>query len=222
VTHAFPEMESTNQITRLRRRVATQINNAVARDLSAILCGLRSSPECKSEAHTSLALAAAEQGLSMARLLVQQLTFPQKAAQPTPPVNLALTLKTALEHVLARGSISLSFHSETLICLPASTSDEILHIAREFATNTVKHAAALTVHCSLSAESDSLVIRIKDDGVGFDPHASVKGFGLLGATERARSIGATLRIDSRSGEGVEVTLRYPIPTVVYVDRQIRL
>ena len=45
-----------------------------------------------------------------------------------------------------------------------------------------------------------------NDGRGFDPAARTDGLGLRGMQERARAIGATLRIESRPAEGTEVIL----------------
>ena len=55
---------------------------------------------------------------------------------------------------------------------------------------------------------------VADDGRGFDAESPVNAlcghFGLLGMNERARRIGADLRITSRPRQGAEVavTLRY--------------
>ena len=53
---------------------------------------------------------------------------------------------------------------------------------------------------------------IEDSGPGFDP-ASVRGDGGLGIVnmqERARLLGATIRIDSQPRKGTTITLRAPL------------
>jgi signal transduction histidine kinase len=208
------------QVVRLRRHVASRIDRSVVYDLMAIISELRRGNDGGNElAHTRLAIAAAEQGLSTARLLVQGLRSSEGFKEPTPPVDLGLALKTMLEQVFARDPISFSLQCDSVVELPPATAGEVLHIAREVAINAVKHAAAKTVHCDLRSASDSIVLRIEDDGVGFDAHASTKGFGLIGVTERARAIAARLHIDTSPGEGVAVTLRYPTSTFIPLDPQ---
>jgi signal transduction histidine kinase len=55
---------------------------------------------------------------------------------------------------------------------------------------------------------------VRDDGRGFDPEASplkVRSdhFGLVGISERARSLGGELRLKSRPGAGTEIDCRLP-------------
>jgi signal transduction histidine kinase len=56
-------------------------------------------------------------------------------------------------------------------------------------------------------------LRVKDDGVGFDPGARNEkegGFGLVGMRERASELNGKLDIRSGRGQGAEVTLSVPI------------
>jgi signal transduction histidine kinase len=57
-----------------------------------------------------------------------------------------------------------------------------------------------------------LLLTIKDTGPGFDP-ASVLGrggIGIMNMEERARLLGGTLRVSSRTGKGATITLRVPL------------
>jgi len=57
---------------------------------------------------------------------------------------------------------------------------------------------------------DAVSVRVQDDGRGFDPKATPPGHMGLGIMhERARAIGARLRIDSRPGAGTRLTARWP-------------
>jgi two-component system, NarL family, sensor histidine kinase UhpB len=52
---------------------------------------------------------------------------------------------------------------------------------------------------------------VKDDGGGFDVADRVgKGYGLTGMRERVEALGGSLSIDSRAGEGTEVSVTLPI------------
>ena len=60
---------------------------------------------------------------------------------------------------------------------------------------------------------DETRMEILDDGIGFEPAGSrgKGGLGLTGMAERARKIGARLRVDSSPGRGTAVTVEVSIP-----------
>jgi two-component system nitrate/nitrite sensor histidine kinase NarX len=95
--------------------------------------------------------------------------------------------------------------------LPANQELQILRIVQEALANIRKHAQAHTVRVLLTRESGgSTVVLIEDDGRGFRaPMAGERGgehIGLSIMEERARRIGAELRIESEPGEGTRVEL----------------
>jgi signal transduction histidine kinase len=53
-----------------------------------------------------------------------------------------------------------------------------------------------------------LHILIQDDGVGFDPHASRKGFGLLGMSERVSMLAGEMSVDGSNG--VRISAIFPL------------
>jgi PAS domain S-box-containing protein len=87
----------------------------------------------------------------------------------------------------------------------------LYRIAQEALTNVAKHAQASRVDVFLESRDGYLVLVVEDDGVGFDPeHAATRerGIGLLGMRERAGLIGAQFELESRSGEGTSIFVRY--------------
>jgi two-component system sensor histidine kinase UhpB len=84
----------------------------------------------------------------------------------------------------------------------------IIHAAM---LNLAQHAGASQALVRLERENDRAIITLRDDGVGFDPkHPSPPALGLAGMRERAASIGAALRFDSRPLAGTRVTLALPL------------
>jgi len=85
------------------------------------------------------------------------------------------------------------------------TATEIHLIMREALLNVERHSGARTLHLALFLRDEEVVVRIRDDGRGFDP--SLRGHGISGMRERAEWIGAILDIDSGpSGTTVEIRL----------------
>lgn len=93
--------------------------------------------------------------------------------------------------------------------LSASEELQILRIVQESLANIRKHSKAHTVRVMLARESNGQhVLLIEDDGVGFSTPAAGSNpgehIGLTIMEERARRIGAELRIESEPGEGTRV------------------
>ncbi|ADV66772.1 sensor domain-containing protein [Deinococcus maricopensis] len=86
----------------------------------------------------------------------------------------------------------------------------LYRIAQEALHNAVKHARATGVQVTLLPDGDAWVLRVHDDGRGFDPNAVSGGtLGLKSMRERARDIGAILTVDSAPDAGTTITLTVP-------------
>jgi signal transduction histidine kinase len=100
--------------------------------------------------------------------------------------------------------------------LSSAAQAEVFSIAREALTNVRKHAHAHRVSLDLDLAGSELVLRVEDDGVGFDAELLAAGperwphFGLAGMRERAESVGGRIRWRSRPGAGAQVELSVPV------------
>ena len=98
--------------------------------------------------------------------------------------------------------------------LPAKMENNLLRIGQEAITNSLKYARAGRIRIGVDYQPRSIVLRIHDDGQGFDPRrlplAEDAHFGLLGMRERAKQMGAQLTVNSRPGEGTEVLVEAPL------------
>jgi signal transduction histidine kinase len=96
--------------------------------------------------------------------------------------------------------------------LPRDAALCVYRIAQEALRNLAKHAAVNKAWVSVNVLGTELVLRVEDEGVGFDPagrHAH-PGLGLSGMEERARLIQAKLSVLSAIGQGTTVELRVPL------------
>jgi PAS domain S-box-containing protein len=105
---------------------------------------------------------------------------------------------------------------EDLPVLAKQVRGLLFQVVRELLTNAAKHAAARMVMVALSSDGEKIQIVVKDDGTGFDPAAilagseSAGGFGLFSIRERLAFQGGELDIESRTGVGTQVTIRFPL------------
>src|SRR5713101_6506735 len=98
---------------------------------------------------------------------------------------------------------------------PATVETTLYRIVQEALTNAVKHAKASNVWIRAWRENLVLCCSIRDDGGGFDSSQTPatpcrKGLGLIAMQERVSAIGGTLRIESRPGQGTELSIRLPL------------
>ena len=93
--------------------------------------------------------------------------------------------------------------------VPAHVDVALFGIAREAATNIVRHAHAKTAVLSLALEGVRARLVVEDDGRGFDVADSEHGHGIEGMRERARLLGGTLEADARPAGGFRVTAVLP-------------
>jgi signal transduction histidine kinase len=91
--------------------------------------------------------------------------------------------------------------------------DALHQIAQEALNNALKHALASEVIVYLdTSDSEQVMLRIEDNGRGFDLEAAAQsdGMGLTSMQERAENFGGEVRIQSAPGQGttVEACLSY--------------
>ncbi|MEM7605589.1 MAG: ATP-binding protein [Myxococcota bacterium] len=87
--------------------------------------------------------------------------------------------------------------------------ETVLRITQEAVTNALKHARASRLSVRLWRCGDRLNLTIEDDGEGFDPSGTARGFGLVGMRERAENERGTLDVES-SQRGTLVRCSLPI------------
>lgn len=76
--------------------------------------------------------------------------------------------------------------------------------------NTVKHAQARKVTVELTEEDGRLVLRIPDDGIGFDTAGDFHGhLGLRSMAERTARVSGRLSIESSPGAGTRIAVDVP-------------
>ncbi|MDN5697461.1 MAG: hypothetical protein L0G70_05725, partial [Rubrobacter sp.] len=86
--------------------------------------------------------------------------------------------------------------------------EAVNRIAVEAFWNVAKHSRARNLYLESRRVGRVLIVRIRDDGRGFDTARSSSGMGLLLMRRRAREVGADLDVISKPGVGTTVQLRF--------------
>jgi signal transduction histidine kinase len=87
-------------------------------------------------------------------------------------------------------------------------------VISELINNTLKHAKASTISIELIESEGKILLRFKDDGVGFDLYQVMerenKGIGLRNIISRIKSVNGVYNIDSAPGKGLRVEVEFEL------------
>jgi signal transduction histidine kinase len=136
-----------------------------------------------------------------------------------------LGLAAALKGLLQEFTRQYQIKSETQFRdiptpLDSEVSLTVFRVAQEVLRNAGKHSRARNIRIELIGENVGLLLRITDDGVGFDPNAKPSyGLGMISMEERLRLVKGKLSIWSRVGLGTQVEARIPLPAQAVSRRE---
>jgi signal transduction histidine kinase len=119
-------------------------------------------------------------------------------------------LKQLAETAASRANLEVSIRSDgDAWSLPPEVHLVVYRVVQEALNNTCKHGAATHATVHVRWRHDGLHARVTDNGRGFEPRADTRGrLGLVIMQERARAVGARLRIQSQLGHGTTVDLHW--------------
>lgn len=201
--HAFIELALMEE----RARIARELHDVMAQGLTGILMHLQAAQR---DADEDLKATRVQEAIALARVTLVDARRSVHALRPISSrrASLVLALKSVLTTAFAGSPVSTSVLGDDLgIDLPEPVENELLRIAQEAATNTLKHGRATRFEAKLACGEGYVEFRLADDGVGFDPKRSQDGFGLTGMRERAIRVGAALSVETGTGRGTCIAIR---------------
>lgn len=198
-----------------RNRIAREIHDTLAQDLGAILLQhemLKDLVPVGSEAQAHLIEA---NEITRGALVEARESIWNMRSQALEDHGLGGALAGVLDQLTDNDGIDgdIEISGEPFL-LPPMVENNLLRIGQEAITNAVKHASAKRIDVLLEYTPNHVILRVHDDGHGFDPgavHPEDRHFGLVGMRERASELGANLRLDSSPDHGTTLILELPIP-----------
>ena len=121
-------------------------------------------------------------------------------------------VKLYVNNFRERNQVICLFESNvTKLDLNSQQSVALYRIVQESLTNIAKHAKATRVDIFLDLQSDKLILKVNDNGVGFIISQKNKpnSYGLLGMKERVYLLEGDLLISSKPGEGTTIKVEIP-------------
>jgi signal transduction histidine kinase len=206
------------QIEMERQRLGTELHTGVGQALSAIRLQLEVVASQLSSA-APVVQQALDRISALAADALEQVRSISKRLHP--PEWQRLTLEAAIQQVWDLSGIPQRFESRLRIDrLPGEPNLDakvlIYRASQEAVSNVIRHSRATRIEASLEAAGDKIVLRFRDNGVGFDaqqlfsaPPSLAGGIGLRTIREQSEALGGTIEIESGpGGTRLEVTVPF--------------
>ncbi|HHJ17577.1 MAG TPA: GAF domain-containing protein [Gammaproteobacteria bacterium] len=201
-----------------RTRMANELHDSLAQSLASLKFQVRVLDETLhggSESALWQELELIENSLDEAYTELRELIAHFRA--PVDKRGLVPAVEQALERFRRNADISAFLQLEWDDArLPAEVEIQVLRIIQEALANIRKHSEANAIRVLMRASEDGdYMVLVEDDGIGIQDKVLDGGpgehLGLKILQERAARIHGDLKIESETGEGTRIILRFPQP-----------
>lgn len=200
-----------------RNRIAREIHDGIAQTLAGAVFKLESAQRKYLDKPEELKNVM-ENSVHQLRMSLREVRQSIYALRPNPTEQLGLkrAITEKIESLKQEHGLAITFQERgTSQELHSTVEKVIFDTLQESLQNIVKHAQASKVEVLISYQSEHVLLKVKDDGIGFtlfdamikaqrEPH-----YGILHMNEQAERLRATLQIDSMPGKGTEIILLIP-------------
>ncbi|MCL1990944.1 MAG: sensor histidine kinase [Defluviitaleaceae bacterium] len=124
--------------------------------------------------------------------------------------QLVVGIRELLTELSAKQNLDVRWQLDDL-AFERGVEDHLFRILQEAISNTLRHAKASKLEISLKRSDPLAMMRIFDNGIGFNKDdRKVGSYGLESMKERAEEIGGTLKIMSLKGTGTQIEIKIPL------------
>lgn len=120
-----------------------------------------------------------------------------------------------VDRLKSQDQINISYHSpESFPRLHPDLEIAVYRIIQEFTNNMIKHAQAKNLLIELKFNNQEILIRLKDDGKGFNPaklDQKSDGRGLRNMETKIKAFNGTFELISAPGKGTELIMTFQYP-----------
>jgi signal transduction histidine kinase len=166
--------------------------------------------------------AATAQQLAVAEMVVTQLRAVCQGVRPPAldEMGLAAALEMLAVDLGEHAGIPITLDADpALVDVPLAPEAELMlyRAAQEALNNALRHAHASALQITLHPQARAVVLRVIDDGRGFEATSSPRGLlaaghlGLSGLQQRVARCGGCLQVTSSPGRGTVVQVFLPVP-----------
>jgi len=194
------------ELEKVRTRIATDLHDDIGANLTRISLLSEVAKQKSENGNGKLLNSIAD----IARESVASMNDIVWAISPDHDSFLDLTrrMRAHAEEIFAFREIELEFNAaDSALRLSVGMRRDLLLIFKEAVNNAAKHSGCQKVSINFGSENSILRLAIKDDGKGFETAEIYDGQGLRSMSNRARSLGGELNIESMAGAGTQVKFK---------------
>ena len=192
-----------------RQRLARELHDSVSQQLFAASMLLSALTEQEQQELAQKQLGQVEKIVQQAQLEMRALLL---HLRPVALHNKSLAegLEDLILELQQKVYFNIDYQIEEIM-LSKAEEDHLFRIAQEALSNTLRHAKATEVELLLIERDQLAILRIQDNGLGFDVDGDkTSSYGLRNIAERAVEIGCTYKIVSVPSEGTIVEVKVPL------------
>jgi ligand-binding sensor domain-containing protein/two-component sensor histidine kinase len=210
------------EIERIRTRIATDLHDDIGAGLSQIAILTEVARKDLQKPETPVRL---NQVMTTAQELMESMSDIVWAVNPARDnaEDLVHRMRKFANDILSAGDTELHFQSIDTDKTRKLTPDFKRHvylIFKECINNAAKHSQCKSVTIEINMNRGQMVLKISDDGKGFDMSNSYDGNGLKSMRTRAGLLGGTLRFHSEPGKGTSMELEVPFKHKVAPESEV--
>jgi len=190
-----------------RNRIARDLHDSVIQDLFAVGLGLQGLSARIEDDDLAGTLHGSIDTLDEAVSTLRRYVFELKdTARPSLGIDERIQTLVARMGTVYPANVTLTIEDFE----SRDSDDELVLIVTEALSNALRHSHAENVEIELVRDGEHQVLRVSDDGIGFNPSGERdQGMGVANMRVRARGLGGDMAIDSRSGSTM-VEVRIPV------------
>ena len=194
-----------------RHRLARELHDSVSQQLFAAMMMLSALNEQMDESSGVL-----QKQVKLIESIVNEAQAEMRALLlHLRPVNLeGKSLKKGIEQLLNEMSTKVQIELKWDIddvSLTNGIEDHLFRIVQELLSNTLRHSKAKGLEVYLHVMDQSVLLRVIDDGIGFNTTENKAGnYGLQNINERVLGMGGTCKIISFKNKGTSVEIKIPL------------
>ncbi|MED4202435.1 sensor histidine kinase [Neobacillus mesonae] len=214
VTEKVEDQEARIQeiIEQERNRLARELHDSVSQQLFAASMMMSAINETKQDTEET----AETKQLKMVEEMIHQSQLEMRALllhlRPIALKN--KSLQVGIEELLIELSQKVEMEIKWKVedfPLDKGVEDHLFRILQESVSNTLRHAKAEKLDVLLIKRDDLVILRVVDDGVGFEMDEGKAGsYGMQNMNERALEIGGTLKVISVKNKGTRLEVKVPV------------
>jgi PAS domain S-box-containing protein len=194
-----------------RQRLARELHDSVTQTLCALGMLGRTLPKIweRDAAEGRVALSSLDE-MTQSALAEMRTLLLELRPDTLVEAELPDLLRQLAAGLRSRASAPIDLEIEGELRLPPEVHVTLYRVAQEALANASRHSSANRVRVTLHCSEEGAVLRVVDDGIGFDPAHVLPGhLGIIIMRERTKAIGAALDIASGPAQGTTVSVSWP-------------